>query len=168
VGSDGDPFASLVYRYFIKGIKDLPNVRFTIQTNGLLIKKMYQRLLNMFEKLDVLNISIDGATKTTYELLRRGGQFEKLLENLEFIKDYHQQFEIKIHMVVQKSNWQEMGDMLELADRFNVHRVIFNRITDWNTYSNFSDQLAPEQDESFIKEFDTVRKNPKSITWQLN
>jgi organic radical activating enzyme len=111
VGSDGDPFASLVYRYFIKGIKDLPNVRFTIQTNGLLIKKMYQRHLEMFKKLDILNISIDGATKTTYELLRRGGQFEKLLENLEFIKDYHQQFAIKFHMVVQKRNWQDMAKM---------------------------------------------------------
>ena len=167
VGSDGDPFASLVYRYFIKGIKDLPNVRFTIQTNGLLIKKMYQRHLNMFEKLDILNISIDGATKPTYELLRRGGQFEKLLENLEFIKDYHQQFEIKIHMVVQKSNWQEMGDMLELADRFNVHQVIFNRITNWNTYNNFNEQLVPELDEVFINKFNAVKKHPKSITWQL-
>jgi MoaA/NifB/PqqE/SkfB family radical SAM enzyme len=157
----------LVYRYFIKGIKDLPNVRFTIQTNGLLIKKMYQRHLNMFEKLDVLNISIDGATKTTYELLRRGGQFEKLLENLEFIKDYHQQFEIKIHMVVQKSNWQEMGDMLDLADRFNVHQVIFNRITNWNTYNNFNEQLVPELDEVFINKFNAVKKHPKSITWQL-
>ena len=87
VGSDGDPFASLVYRYVVKEMKDLPNVRFTIQTNGLLIKKMHPRHQTLFEKLDVLNVSIDGATKKTYELLRRGGSYERIIENLETAKE---------------------------------------------------------------------------------
>ena len=70
-------------------------------------------------------------------------------------------------MVVQKSNWHEMSKMLGLADRFNAHEVIFNRITDWNTYNNFNEQLAPEQDPRFIKEFEEIKKHPKSIAWQL-
>ena len=86
LGSDGDPFASLVYRYFVKATKHLPNIRFTVQTNGLLIKKMHERHTELFEKLDTLNISIDGATKETYETLRRGGSYEKILENLETVK----------------------------------------------------------------------------------
>jgi MoaA/NifB/PqqE/SkfB family radical SAM enzyme len=131
------------------------------------MKKMFGRLDKILTRIDVLNISIDGATKSTYELLRRGGQFEKLLENLEFIKHYHEQFRIRFHMVVQKSNWHEMNKMLELADRFNAHEVIFNRITDWNTYNNFHEQLAPEQDPAFQKEFDLIRQNKKSVIWEL-
>jgi MoaA/NifB/PqqE/SkfB family radical SAM enzyme len=70
-------------------------------------------------------------------------------------------------MVVQKSNWHEMNKMLELADQFNAHEVIFNRITDWNTYNNFHEQLAPEQDPAFQKEFDLIRQNKKSVIWEL-
>ncbi len=167
IGSDGDPFASLVYRYFMRTVPDNHTLRFNLQTNGLLIKKMFGRLEKILNRIDVLNISIDGATKTTYELLRRGGRFENLLENLEFIKPLHERFKIRFHMVVQRENWQEMSQMLELADRFNAHEVIFNRITDWNTYDNFHEQLIPEKDSLFIKEFEIIKRHPKSITWQL-
>jgi hypothetical protein len=165
IGSDGDPFASLVYRHFMRTVPDNDTLRFNLQTNGLLMKKMFGRLDKILTRIDVLNISNDGATKQTYELLRRGGQFEKLLENLEFIKDYHEQFRIRFHMVVQKSNWHEMSKMLELADQFNAHEVIFNRITDWNTYEKFKEQLPPEQNELFVKEFEFIKKHPKTISW---
>jgi len=140
IGSDGDPFASLVYRYFIKKIKDFSNVRFTIQTNGLLIKKMYYRYEDFFQKLDTLNISIDGATKETYELLRRGGSYEKIIENLSIIKDLKKKFNFKLilHFVVQDKNYKEMVPMIELADHYTVDHLYFNRITNWNTYKEFS------------------------------
>jgi sulfatase maturation enzyme AslB (radical SAM superfamily) len=140
VGSDGDPFASLVYRYFVKNIKDLPNVRFSIQTNGLLIKKMYQRHTELFEKLDVLNVSMDGATKITYELLRRGGSYEKIIENLKFIKLVKNNFKFHLHMVVQQENWREMPLMLELGRRYGVDTIFFNKIQNWNTKLDFSKQ----------------------------
>jgi len=139
VGSDGDPFASLIYRYFVKGIKDLPNVRFTIQTNGLLIKKMYQRHQTLFEKLDTLNLSIDGATKTTYESLRRGGSYEKIIENLESAKALKQKYGFKfiLHFVVQAENYREMPAIVELAEKYGADRVWLNRITNWNTFKDF-------------------------------
>jgi len=165
VGSDGDPFASLVYRYFVKEIKDLPNVRFTIQTNGLLIKKMYHRHTEMFKKLDVLNISIDGATKTTYELLRRGGSYEKIIENLEFVKNI-KKFKFQLHMVVQKDNWQEMLLMLELAKKYNADAVYFNKIQNWNTGIDFTQQQF-FKDKQFIKILNQLQKDPLSKTWTL-
>jgi MoaA/NifB/PqqE/SkfB family radical SAM enzyme len=165
IGSDGDPFASLVYRHFMRKVPDNNTLRFNLQTNGLLMKKMFGRLDKILTRINMLNISIDGATKETYELLRRGGQFEKLLENLEFIKDYHDQFRIRFHMVVQKSNWHEMEKMLELADKFNAHEVIFNRINNWNTYDDFNEQLPPEQNELFIQELESIKKNVKTIVW---
>lgn len=168
VGSDGDPFASLVYRYFIKNIKDLPNVRFTIQTNGLLIKKMYQRHLNMFEKLDVLNISIDGATKATYEKLRRGGSFDKIIENLESARLLKEKygFKFNLHFVVQQNNWWEMPLMLKLAYRYNTDELFFNKIQDWNTGINFATQTF-FTDTRFIEMLGQVRKDPLARTWTL-
>ena len=159
VGSDGDPFASLIYRYFVKAIKDLPNVRFTIQTNGLLIKKMHQRHQTLFEKLDILNLSIDGATKTTYELLRRGGSYEKIIENLESAKELKQKYGFRfiLHFVVQDRNYRDMDKMVEMAKLYGADRLWFNRITNWNTYSNFVD----------LDVLDTRNKNHKECIEQI-
>jgi len=141
VGSDGDPFASLVYRYFIRHTKSLVNVRYTVQTNGLLVKKMYQKHKDMFGKLNTLNISIDGASEQTYNRLRRGGSFSKLLENLEAIKRLKSDhgFELVMHFVVQNDNYHELEAMSELAESFDADRMWFNRITDWNTFADFKE-----------------------------
>jgi hypothetical protein len=69
-------------------------------------------------------------------------------------------------MVVQKQNWKEMNMMLELADRYNAKQVIFNKITNWNTYKNFNEQIVPEDSEEFQKELEIVKKNNKTILWQ--
>ena len=140
IGSDGDPFASLVYRYFIRESSKLSNIRYTIQTNGLLLKKMFQKNKNLFKKLDILNVSIDGGTKTTYEKLRRGGKFENIIDNLKFVstvkKNYN--FSLRLHFVVQADNYHEIPKMINLAEEYKVDRLYFNKITDWNTYDNFS------------------------------
>jgi len=142
IGSDGDPFASLVYRYFIKQTKNFPHVRFGVQTNGLLVKKMFQRHEDMFKKLDVLNVSIDGSSLETYERLRRGGSFKKIIENLEFIKEIKLKLNFKfiIHFVVQAENYQEMPDIIELAKKYSADHVWLNKITDWNTFTNFEEK----------------------------
>ena len=70
-------------------------------------------------------------------------------------------------MVVQKSNWHEMNQMIKLADRFNVHKIWFNKIQNWNTYVNFVEQLPPEKDEKFLEEYYSVKKNQKVVIWNL-
>ena len=157
VGSDGDPFASLVYRYFVKQIKDLSNVRFSVHTNGLLIKKMYQRHTGLFEKLTVLHVSIDGATKSTYESLRRGGSWEKIIENLETIKQLKSKhgFQFVLHFVVQAENYREMPAIVELAGRYDADKIWLNKITNWNTFFNFDsknvDDPAHPENEFYLE-----------------
>ncbi len=167
IGSDGDPFASLVYRYFIRNVPDTKSFRFNFQTNGLLIKKMFKRLGNIVDRINEINISIDGASEQTYESLRRGGKFASILDNLEFLKEYSDRFKINIHMVVQHSNWHEMSKMLELAEKFNVNKVWFNKIQDWNTTKNFSNMLPPEEDSEFLKQYHLIKKHKKAIIWEL-
>ena len=160
-------YHSLVYRYFMRNIGKNKSFLFNLQTNGLLLKKMFGRLENIFDRLNELNISIDGATKETYELLRRGGNFNLLLENLDFIKKYHKNFKINFHMVVQKSNWHEMNQMVNLAEEFNVQKIWFNKIQNWHTYLDFEKELPPEKDEKFLEEYYSVKKNKKVIIWNL-
>ena len=141
IGSDGDPFASLVYRYFMKKMSELKlqNVSFAFQTNGLLLKKMYHRTKYIFDNLYTLNISIDGATQPTYEKLRRGGSFKKIIENFEFIKTI-KNFPVYLHTVVQKDNWREMPAMIDLAEKYGFEKVYFTQIGDWNTGIDMEEQ----------------------------
>jgi len=163
VGSDGDPFASLVYRYLIKGIKELPNVRFSIHTNGLLIKKMYHRHTELFEKLDALNVSIDGATKETYETLRRGGSYEKIVENLGAVAELKAKhgFKFVLHFVVQAENYHEMPAIVELAEKYGADRVWLNKITNWNTFVDFKSKNVDDPDHPENKSYVDIARQLK-------
>lgn len=137
VGSDGDPFASLIYRYFIRKTKNFDNIRFSIQTNGLLVKKMYNKNKTVFDKMKILNLSIDGASQETYEDLRLGGNFKNIVENLEFIQSVKKNFSTRLHVVVQNKNFREFFNFIEMAKKYNFDRIFFNKIQNWNTNLNY-------------------------------
>ena len=167
IGSDGDPFASLVYRYFMRNVPEQENLSYTFQTNGLLVKQMYNRVKKIFNKLHTLNLSIDGATAETYELLRKGGRWNKITENMQFIrsiKDTHG-FRFHMHMVVQKNNWREMPRMLALARQYNADTVYFNPVQDWNTTTNFNTLQAPEHLDEFKQLVEQIKLDPIANAW---
>ncbi len=167
IGSDGDPFASLVYRHFMRRAENMSHLSFSIQTNGLLIKQMHHRIKNIFSRLRTLNVSIDGATKHTYEQLRRGGSHAKILDNLACIKEIKKQFvfEFILHVVIQKDNYHEMEQMVDLAQQYGADRIWFNRITNWNTHANFAEMdVANEKNAQHSKYLDVLENIKKRAT----
>ncbi|MBF0118025.1 MAG: radical SAM protein [Desulfobacterales bacterium] len=59
-------------------------------TNGLLLTP--EKTRELFEAgLDYLIVSIDGATATTYNKIRQGGNFHQLVENLEYFIRYRKE-----------------------------------------------------------------------------
>ncbi len=141
IGSDGDPFASLIYRYFMMKTNNLKNLKYSIQTNGLLIKKNVHKFQHIIKNLNKIGISIDGATKKTYESLRVGGSYEKIIENLEFLKEI-KNFDVQLHFVVQQKNYHEIEEIIELGLKYDVDKIFLNKITDWNTMKNFKENAV--------------------------
>lgn len=170
IGSDGDPFASLVYRYFMQQAHKHKwrQVEYDFQTNGLLIHKMYQRFGWVFDHTRLLNISIDGATPATYEQLRLGGSFDKLIHNFEFLKQQQRGYKIYLHMVVQKQNWHEMKEMLAICERYRFDGVFFNLIQDWNTGQDIKEQTAFTKTDEFKHTVAELKKNPLARIYQLS
>ena len=170
IGSDGDPFASLVYRYFMQQAErhQWPHVQYDFQTNGLLVHKMYQRFPWVFDHTGILNISIDGARAETYEQLRLGGSFEQLIKNFEFLQQQHRKFQVYLHMVVQKQNWQEMHQVLAICEQYQFDRVYFNLIQDWNTGQDIKEQTAFTQTDLFQHTLSELKQNPRARVWQLS
>jgi hypothetical protein len=149
IGSDGDPFASHVYRHFMEQTPQRDNIKYSILTNGLMFKEFHDRVPYVISNLKDLGVSIDGATKGTYESLRLGGKWDKVNEGLECMAELKRThgFHFALHMVVQQANWREMPLMLRMAEELGADRVFFNKIEDWNTNVDHSLQTFTEDPE---------------------
>jgi len=165
IGSDGDPFASLIYRYVLKNFPWKDNLKFNLQTNGLLLKKFHQRNRVLFDHLTQLNISIDGASKETYEKLRLGGRWQDIRENLSYVSKIDRSFLVYIHMVVQKDNWHEMKMLLDQTKEYGFDRIYFNLVQDWNTGIDVSNNFVhSEQFQNLVK---IISDDPFAVKVQL-
>ena len=139
IGSDGDPFASHVYRHFMENTPSRDNIKYSILTNGLMFKEFHHRVPNVVRNLNQLGVSIDGASKETYEKLRLGGRWEKILEGLDCMAEqkHKHDFRFILHFVVQKDNYHEMEKIIDLGEQYGADRVWLNKIEDWGTSDDF-------------------------------
>jgi len=142
IGSDGDPFASHVYRHFMEQTPERDNIKYSILTNALMFKEFHGRVPNVINNLQELGVSIDGASQETYEKLRLGGKWDKVLEGLESIAEQKQKhnFRFILHFVVQKDNYHEMEAIIDLGEQYGADRVWLNKIEDWGTSDDFDTQ----------------------------
>jgi len=123
----GDPFASITFRNFLINLKqeDAPNLHgITILTNGLLLKK-YWNDINPYvrSKIDCISVSVDATTPEVYSKIRRGGNFDVLIENLEYIRDVIKVQDFAISTVIQKDNYHQSIEFINFAKRFNCRRL---------------------------------------------
>lgn len=134
LSGNGDPLASHIIRPFLKKYKPSSNQSFTLLTNGLLIKK---QLLNfpILESIRHFSISVDAATAETYEDIRRGGNWDVLMENFEFLKLIKKNHLTVLNFCIQKKNYKEIPQFIDLCSSFgfwpNIHHM-----DDWGTWNS--------------------------------
>ncbi len=135
-----DPFASKSIRKLLLNFdrKKFPNVNHIhLHTNGLLLtEKMWNSLSHIHDLIKTIEISIDAANEETYKIVRRGGDWKTLLNNLEFISTIKLNNK-NVSFVVQDTNYLEMEDFYILMNKIfkNNINVFFNKITNWGTYT---------------------------------
>lgn len=112
---NGEPLLDKKIAVKIKKLKEIniQNVLFT--TNGALLDQ--RRSLELIEAgLDEIRISIDGATKETFESIRKGLDFESVVENaLNFIRlrnESRSKTKVQIRLVKQERNFHEVTEWL--------------------------------------------------------
>ncbi len=112
-----------------EGVK-CKNLNQVIFTNGLLLD---EKNLEIIAKGKVeLVLSIDGATKETYEYIRRGANFETLCKKLELIKEVRKSTGAKINTylnpVICRTNYKEIEQMVEFAHKYEFTSITLNPI----------------------------------------
>jgi len=172
IGS-GDPFASVAFRNYLRNFdtKKYPKLKtIMLHTNASLWnKKMWDSMPNIHPYVTTCEISIDAGTKDTYEnVTRLGGNWENLMDNLQFISTIPNLKVIRTSFVVQQGNYMEMEIFLQkMREIFPKNgKVYFGRITKWKHISDeafkFHDVANPEHPEHklFLKELKKVSHNP--------
>ena len=147
ITGSGDPFGSNHFRNLIKKLTkdEFPNLRFDLITNGQLMNQKAWDELALAGRVDNTHISVDATTPETYKIVRRGGTFQRLLDNLAFIKQLRQSGDIKsleFSMVVQSLNFREMPAFIDLAREYGADGVHFQMIRQRDIFSGGEHKVA--------------------------
>ena len=144
-----------------------------ITSNGTLLtrKKADGAIVN---GLDSLNLSIDGASKETYEKIRLGGDFDRLTENIRYVRKRRDETGSKMRIcvtcVVQKTNEHELGSFHETFSGI-ADEVVFQPLANMagQMIERFKELLAPSMREMYRDAEKTSMDTPCSLLWkQLN
>lgn len=164
----GEPFASRSFKNFLFSVDGsvYPKLKVAIQSNGTLFdQNTWDKMRKIQENIEYIIISIDAASESTYNQIRLGGNYNKLIDNLKFLSELRKNGKIKelnLAFVVQKRNYAEMVDVIRLSKELNADKIIFNLITDWLTWSKkeFNDEAIWSETHPEFNEFMKVLKDP--------
>lgn len=111
----------------------------SLLSNGILLNSSnLQKLKKHFKKI-CINISIDAASENTYNCIRRGGNWNILMNNLQNLSQMRRNKEleyIEIRMVVQKRNYKEIPDFIQMGKKYCMDSVVFTKLLNWDMYSD--------------------------------
>jgi hypothetical protein len=152
----GDPFASRHYRSILEALREpeFDGLKLYLLTNGLgLTPNVWAAMPHLAEKIVELRVSVDAATKETYENVRRPGRWEVIHENLTVIGemskagtflrnrsaggmqsisndlflDGKEPISFALAFVVQSANFREMPAFVRLTEEVGADVVMFQR-----------------------------------------
>ncbi|MBL9079460.1 MAG: SPASM domain-containing protein [Planctomycetes bacterium] len=144
----GEPYMMPQFRRFVGEFDPAthPNLSFAFMSNGTMITAAEATKLQRFPRLNV-TVSMDSFVPTTYERLRAGARFDRVLANvrrLQAAQDWPRR-RVTIAMIVGKSGMPEIGHNVRFA-LANDLRLMVNPITQYpvaeqlNVFEDFAAQ----------------------------
>lgn len=134
----GDPFYSAPLFDFLKTIdqtsfESLKQIH--LHTNGILwTPQNWDKIKQAHQYVKSCEISIDASKKQTYDKIRKGGSWTKLMRNLEFINEISTLKDVIVSFVIQDINYKEMYDFYVLMDKILNKKTLtfqYYTIQDW-------------------------------------
>lgn len=139
MAGDGEVFASQSYKdiYISKEANNLKYIR--LLSNGMLFNERNWEKFSSGKKGKImLTASVDAATKETYEMIRRNGNFDVLRRNMLYAAGLRKKGELsyfRMNFVVQKRNYKEMPRFVEWGLELGADEVFFTKVLNWGTYT---------------------------------
>ncbi len=111
-------------------------VRTTTNASLLHLNDNYKKMIDL--EIGEIQISVDGATKETFESIRVGSNFDLVVNNCKLLNTYAEAnrggtWRTSCWMLVQKDNVHEVEQLLELAAEMKFTRLTYSvAIGDWS------------------------------------
>jgi len=131
-----------LWEKFIDVIKNIVNYKQIFQNIITNFQNIDEEIIKQLAQINNLKliISIDSANTSTYEKIRRGSSFKKLIENINLLNKYKQKYnsEIQTHInfVILKENYNEILDIIDFAKKYNFNSLTFNECISTPNYNN--------------------------------
>ncbi len=139
LGGQGEVFFSPVYQSLMYDVESRRKT-LDLRTNGVLLsEEKFARLADKYERLRII-VSVDAATKETYDKLRRSHNkdtWNQLMSNLQMLSKERKGKSLsffQINMCVQMDNYREIPDFVRLGEQLGCDRVYLTPIRNWGTY----------------------------------
>ncbi len=154
ITGSGDAFGSPTYWNFLKELAKRPNdlISLRLHTNGTLMDAgRLETIRPIWKQIQQINVSIDAATDSTYQIVRKGGSFSKLTDNLSTLNrliaegNFPNMHSFVTNFTVQKRNYREVKDFLMWQLKYNkLNTVYFSLMQQWGHLST----------DRFVSEFE--------------
>lgn len=121
--------------------------------------------------LDTIFISIDGATKETYEKIRVGSDFDRVVANIrrfmELKKERKTYFpEVRFHYVINKLNLSEIIAFMELAKSLGGEIIFFTRLL--HSFKEVRDMAVEVSPDLSARVHERAKELGLYITWNTD
>ena len=163
----GELFASKPSRKLLELINDerCPDIVLDIISNGTLFnEEEWNKFPGIHGKVRSVRISIDAASKETFEQLRRLGKYEVFVENMRFLSRLRSSGaipQLKFSFTYQLDNFREMPAFVEFCAQMNADFAIFERLQNIAfTHEEFRRKAVHQPDHPLYAEFIEVIKDP--------
>lgn len=139
----GEPFLSPYLLELVDYLEADDNIKqFDILTNGTCITFQHIEHLKKSKKLRQIQISLDGPTRETHDLVRGAGTFDKVIETVKLLQ--RNNFEISFMFTLMRQNKSDAIKIVEFAEECGVNAVTVERVTPCG-HSNISDILSKDE-----------------------
>ena len=134
MSGNGDPLASSIIRPLFLSYIPRSQQTFKLFTNGLLIKK---QLINskLLPNITDYSISVDAGSAEVYENVRRGGNWNILIENFDFLSKINKAHLVTLNFAVQKNNFKDLFNFLDLCKQYSFKATV-HQLDDWGTWNS--------------------------------
>jgi len=149
-------------------------------SNGANLNTVKEEVLEALPKYRFGHItcSIDGASQATYSIYRRGGNFDRVIENIQKINEYKRKYNtrlpfLKWQFVVFGHNEHEIEQARELAHSLGIDDFFvklswdqhFSPIRDWEAVEQAARNRVTEQENYWQKVVCTQLWNIPQVNW---
>jgi MoaA/NifB/PqqE/SkfB family radical SAM enzyme len=163
----GEIFASKPSRRLLELIDDktCPNLMLDIISNGTLFtEEEWKKFPGIHNKVRSIRVSIDAASKETFEKLRRGGNYESFIRNMEFLRRLRIAGvlpQLKFSFTYQLDNFREMIAFVRFCEDMHADFALFERLQNIAfSLEQYRERAVHYQDHRLYMEFIDVIKNP--------